>query len=294
VETAQWSSSNSIVQAAAGTQTQKQVPLLDGTYFVAFRDQSGQRSPVPVGVSAALPTPQPRLAVKTWTENPTFSGGTNTNLPYNAGKGGLFLDPASGLTGERIYADTFDLGQVYDVNIRRRIVSKPDIIDLAFDSLTGTFDAQLGDFDGTDLDQINAITYVRTTADNPAATPVWSAWNEYTNAIVRARGIQLKVVATTVSNRVGMVITQLGATAELQQRIESGSGAGSSTYNITFADPFYAAPQVSVSPSNLATGDYFTVSSVTRTGFTVVFTNSAGAAVTRSFSYTAVGYGKEV
>jgi len=293
VPPAQWSSSNAIVQAAAGTQTQKQVPLLDGTYFVAFRDQSRQRSPVPVGISATLPAPQQRLVVKTWTENPTFSGGTNTNLPYDAGRGGLFLNPASGLTGERIYADTFDLGQVYDVNIRRRIVSRPDAINIFFDSLSGVFDSQPGDFDGTDLDQVNAVTYVRTTLGNPAVAPVWSAWSEYANAIVRARGIQLKVVATTASRRVGMVITELGATAELQQRTESGGGTASSTYNISFASAFYAAPQVSISPLNLATGDYFTVSGVTRTGFTVAFANSAGAAVIRSFSYNAVGYGKE-
>ena len=294
VPPAQWSSSNAIVQAAAGTQTQKQVPLLEGTYFVAFRDQSRQRSLVPSGISAVLPTPQPRLAVKTWTENPTFSGGTNTNLPYSASASGLVLNPASGQRGERIYADTLDLGQVYDVNIRRRIVSRPDPINVLFDSLGGDFDSQPSDFDGTDLDQTNAVTYVRTTLGNPAVAPVWSAWNEYANAIVRARGIQLKVAATTVSNRVGMVITELGATAELQQRTESGDGTAASTYNIVFASAFYAAPQVTISPLNMATGDYFTVSSVTRTGFTVAFTNSAAVAVIRNFSYTAVGYGKGV
>jgi hypothetical protein len=242
-----------------------------------------------------LPTPQPRLVVKTWAEDPTFSGGTNTNLPYDAGKGGLFLNPASGLTGERIYADTLDLGQIYDVNIRRRIVSRPEAVSgVVFDSVSGEFDAQPGDFDGTNLDQTNAITYVRTTADNPAATPVWSAWNEYANAIVRARGIQLKVVATTVSNQVGMIISELGATAELQQRTESGSGTAASASGVVFTSAFYAAPQVTISPSNMATGDYFVVSGVTRTGFTVSFADSAAAAVTRSFSYTAVGYGKEV
>jgi hypothetical protein len=298
--TAEWSSSNAIVQSAAGNQTQKQVPLLDGTYFIAFRDQSGQRSPVPVGIPAVLPTPQPRLTVKTWTENPTFSGGTNTNLPYDASKLGLFLNPASGLTGERIYADTLDLGQVYDVNIRRRIVSRPEAVSgVVFDSVSGLFDAQPGDFDGSDLDQTNAVTYVRTTPDSPSGTPTWSAWNEYANAIVRARGIQLKVVATTVSSQVGMIISELGATAELQQRTESGSrplpaASGSSTYNVTFTNAFYAAPQVNISPSDMATGDYFTASGITRTGFTVSFANSAGGAVTRSFSYTAVGYGKEV
>jgi predicted phage tail protein len=292
---AEWNSSNAIVQAAAGSQTQKQVPLLDGTYFIAFRDQSGQRSLVPSGIPAVLPTPQPRLVVKTWTENPTFSGGTNINLPYNASKGGLFLNSASGLTGERIYADTLDLGQVYDVNIRRRIVSRSETASgVFFDGVGGNFEAQPGQFDGDDLDQTNAITYVRTTLTDPAATPAWSDWNEYANAIVRARGIQLKVVATTATNQVGMIISELGATAELQQRTESGNGTAASTYNIVFASAFYAAPQVTISPLNMATGDYFAVSGVTRTGFTVAFTNSVAVAVIRNFSYTAVGYGKEV
>jgi hypothetical protein len=44
----------------------------------------------------------------------------------------------------------------------------------------------------------------------------------------------------------------------------------------------------------LATGDFFAVTSVTRTGFTVEFKNSAGTAVNRQFTYTANGYGKEI
>jgi hypothetical protein len=44
----------------------------------------------------------------------------------------------------------------------------------------------------------------------------------------------------------------------------------------------------------MATGDFFTLTAVTRTGFTVAFENSAGGAVTRSFTYTAVGFGREI
>jgi hypothetical protein len=44
----------------------------------------------------------------------------------------------------------------------------------------------------------------------------------------------------------------------------------------------------------MATGDFFTLTAVTRTGFTVEFKNSASAAVTRNFTYTAVGYGREI
>lgn len=294
--TAEWSSSNAIVQAAAGSQTQKQVPLLAGTYFVAFRDQSGVRSATPVGVHSILPVPQPRLVLKTWAEEnlvPKF-GGTNTNLPYNSGKGGLYLNPATSLQGEYIYKDYIDLTKVYDINIRRRIVSAPATTGVNFDSVTGNFDDQPGNFDGTNLDQTNCVTYVRVTNDNPAGTPTWGPWNEYVNAIVRGRAIQLKVVATTVSSQVGMVISELGATAELQQRVESGSGSGNNTYTVTFTNAFYQTPEIIISPSDMATGDYFTVSSTSRTGFTVAFKNSGGTSVTRSYNYTATGYGKEI
>ena len=92
----------------------------------------------------------------------------------------------------------------------------------------------------------------------------------------------------------GLVISELGATAELQQRTETDSKTGSSTYNVTYADAFYAAPDVTISPSNMATGNFFTLTAVTRTGFTVAFKNSASAAVTRNFTYTAVGFGREI
>jgi hypothetical protein len=294
--TAEWATSNAIVQAAAGNQTQKQVPLLEGTYFIAFRDQSGVRSVTPVAIFAVLPTPQPRLVVKTWAEQnevPKFNG-TDTNFGYDAGYDGLFLDPSVDLEGEYIYEDTLDLGQVYDVNIRRRVVSGATTFGTLFDDVPGEFDAQPGDFDGDDLDQVNAVTYVRVTDDDPTGTPTWGDWNEYANAIVRGRGIQLKVRGSTRTTQVGLVISELGATAELQQRTETASGSGSSTYNVVYVDPFYTVPDVVISPSNMATGDFYTLTSVTRTGFTVAFKNSANAAVTRSFSYTAVGYGREI
>ena len=294
--TAEWATSNAIVQAAAGNQTQKQVPLLAGTYFIAFRDQSGVRSVTPVGIPAVLPTPQPRLVVKTWAEQnevPKF-GGTDTNLGYDAGYDALFLDPSIDLEGEYQYEDTLDLGQVYDINVRRRVVSAAVSFGTLFDSVSGLFDAQPGDFDGGELDQVNAVTYVRVTDDDPAGTPTYGDWNEYANAIVRGRGIQLKVEGATRTSQVGLVISELGATAELQQRTETDSKTGSSTYTVTYADAFYAAPDVNISPSNMATGDFFTLTSVTRTGFTVAFSNSASAAVTRNFTYTVVGFGREI
>ena len=294
--TAEWSTSNAIVQAAAGNQTQKQVPLLAGTYFVAFRDQSGVRSVTPVGIHAVLPTPQPRLSVKVWEEQnlvPKFDG-TKTNFIYDAGKVALYLNPATALTGTYVYKDTLDLTQVYDINIRRRVISYPVSTSINFDSVTGLFDDQPGDFDGGDLDQTNCVTYVRATNDNPAGTPTWGPWNEFVNAVVRARAIQIRVIGTTESNLVGLAVPELGATAELQQRVESGNRTGANAYTVTFAQAFYQTPNIVISPSNMATGDYYTVTATSRTGFTVNFYNSANAGVTRSCDYTATGYGREI
>jgi predicted phage tail protein len=341
IDTAEWSTSNAIVQSAAGNQTQKQVPLLDGTYFVAFRDQAGVRSENPVAISAVLPTPQPRLVLKTWTENPSFTGegeNLNLNLPPMLllledeyamldeegdpllqeslnGYAGLFLDPTIASTGSYVYAEELNLTQIYDVNIRRRIVSSPITISgITFDDVSGNFDDQPGDFDGGSLDVVNAITYVRTTNDSLSDNflledgddllledgtflfmdPTWGDWNEYVNAIVRGRGIQLKVEGSTLSSQVGLVVSELGAVAELQQRVESGSGTGNSTYTVTFTDAFYQTPEIVISSSNMVSGDYYTLSSASRTGFTVAFKNSSNVAVTRSFAYTATGYGKEI
>jgi predicted phage tail protein len=61
---ATWETSQEIVASAAGSQTQKQVPLLEGTYLVKFEDDTGNRSVNPALVVADLPTPQPRLLVQ--------------------------------------------------------------------------------------------------------------------------------------------------------------------------------------------------------------------------------------
>jgi predicted phage tail protein len=345
--TAEWATSNAIVQAAAGSQTQKQVPLLEGTYFIAFRDQSGVRSVTPVAIPAVLPTPQPRLLVKTWVEDPGFAGkGENLNIEIPTALmllensdgypsstlllengdtfieeslnayAGLFMNPAVALTGEYLYEEELDLGQVYDVNIRRRVISGAVTFGTLFDDVPGLFDDQPGDFDGDDLDQVNAVTYVSVANDEISdnilledgddllledgfllLAEAWGPWNEYANAIVRARGIRLKVEGVTSTAQVGLVISELGATAELQQRTETASLSGSSTYNVLFATTgsnFKEPPDVNISPSNMQTGDFFTLTSVTRTGFTVEFKDGASAAVTRSFTYTAVGYGREI
>ncbi len=317
---ATWEESQEIVAAAAGGQTQKQVPLLDGTYLLKFEDDSGNRSAVANAVVVDLPTPQPRLLVQSYREDqesPPFSGNP-IDMLYNAELDGLVIstgvavdsmatdgnwdalgtiDGVGGVlpSGEYEFGSTLDLGGVFDLNMTRYFVTRPYLPGNLWDDKLGDID-DWPEIDDSNIDGVNAQLYVRTTEDDPAVAPSWSGWREFSNAITRGRGFQFKVVATSSDPAQNIIIDELGCQLELQQRTEQSATltSGAATYTVTFIDSFYQAPSVGVTGYDMATGDYFTIAAVTRTGFQVTFRNSAGSAVSRQFAYTAIGYGREI
>jgi hypothetical protein len=315
---ATWEEAQELVPSAAGNQTQKQVPLLTGTVLVKFEDDTGNRSLNAATATTATPLPIPRLTVVTYAEDaetPPFTG-NYTNMAYASELGGLILtsgtnvdnmatdgnwdglnsiDSIGGVVsnGEYEFGSTYDMGGIYDVNLTRRFTTRPYLPASLWDDKLGNID-DWPLIDEANLDGVNATLYVRTTTDNPSGTPTWGAWKEFANAIVKARGFQFKVLAESTDASQNIIIDQLGATMELQQRIEQSAilTAPAATYSATFASGFYQPPSVGITAYNMATGDYFTISSVTDTGFQVAFMNSAGTAVSRQFTYNAVGYGK--
>ena len=315
-----WQESQDIVAAAAGSQTQKQVPLIEGTYLIKFEDDTGNRSAAPATAAVDLPTPQPRLLVQSYREDqesPPFSGNV-TGMVYSSELGGLilalgeFIDdlatdgnwdalgPIDGLSsnlgsGEYEFGSTYDLAGVFDLNLRRYLVTLPYLPGQLWDEITDLIDTWPS-VDGDVADQVNAALYVRTTDDDPGASPTWSTWNEFANAIVRGRAFQFKVIATSLSESENIVIEELGATLELQQRTESTGSitSGASAYAVTFDEAFYQSPAVGITAYNMGTGDYYAVTSQSRTGFTITFYDSGSTVVSRDFTYTATGYGREI
>ena len=99
---------------------------------------------------------------------------------------------------------------------------------------------------------------------------------------------------------------ELGYIAELERRTESSEEAvssGTGAKAITFANRFFTGtgsllgsnsklPSIGITAQNMQSGDYFTVSSVSATGFSVNFYNSSDAGISRNFNWSAVGYGK--
>jgi hypothetical protein len=317
---ATWEESQDLVPAAAGSQTQKQVPILEGSYLLKFEDDFGNRSVNATAVIVDLPTPQPRFLVKAYAEDqevPPFSGNV-TGMYYDPELDGIVIDSGQLIddmatdgdfdalpsidviggvnpAGEYEFGSSWDMGSVFDVNIRRRFVTRPLLPGELWDDNTLLID-DWPDIDEDNLDAVNAEMYVRTTNDDPAGTPVYGDWNQFANAIVRGRGFQFKTFATSTNPSINIIIDELGVEMELQLRTEQSAvlASGAGALAVTFDYAFYQAPNIGITANNMATGDFFLITAVTRLGFTVEFKNSAGTAVSRQFTYTANGYGKEI
>lgn len=315
---ATWENSQQIVSAAAGSQTQKQVPLLEGTYLIKFEDDTGNRSASAAIITTDLPEPQPRLLIEsiredqnyfttidemgTWDSlgtidsiQSTLFAGVKTNMQYDAGVDGLIISNVTLGTGEYTFASTLDMGGVFDVNLQRYLTTRSYLPNSLWDSQAELIDAWT-DIDGDAPDRVDALMYVRATQDDPAGAPTWGDWNELSNGLLRGRGFQFKLIATVESVNQNIIVDELGVLVELQQRTEQLgpiiSEQGTVT-NVAFANSFYAVPVLGYSAYAQSPGETTEIIDVSATGFTINFV-ADGASVARKFTYTAVGYGKRI
>jgi hypothetical protein len=316
-----WQDSQEIVAAAAGSQTQKQVPLLSGTYLIKFEDDTGHRSVDAASAVTTLPTPQPRLLVQSYREDQeaTPFPGVGTDMIYSVEYDALILalgvliddlatdgdfDALTSIDGESFagsgsyqFASTPDMGGVYDVNMRRYLATRALLMNELIDSMVSDIDSWSDVFGATaQPDYVSATLYVRSTNDDPSGTPTWSDWVEFANATKRGRAFQFKTEATTLSADQNILIDELGCEIELEQRVATAGPltSGAASYGVAFAEPFYAVPAIGVTAYNMGTGDYYSITAMSRSGFTITFYNASATVVSRNFTYSAVGFGREI
>lgn len=308
---AKWQDAQEIVVAAAGNQTQKIVPLLEGTYLIKFEDDGGRQSPSPgsndsdwnnTRITTNLPAPSERLVVSTINEHTNNFLGSKTDTIYDSSLDALKLvvtNNATTSSGQYAFTSTTDLGQPYDVNLKKILKANSFSLNSLWDDRTDLIDTW-GHIDAvggtTEATKCNAALYVRSTNDNPSGSPTWSAYKEFSNVLITGRGFEFKAILTSNDTNQNIAVTQLGVTLELQGRTESIStpiSTGSSQYTVSFTNPFKQTPTVVVTPTNQQTGDFFELANISRTGFQVTFKNG-NSAVARSFVWAASGFGKEV
>ena len=138
-----------------GNTTDVIVPALAGTYTMKFEDLGGRLSPIEAKVEFALPETEDELVIKQQREQTAFSGnisGTSPNEHLAVVSGALELkNPATSLTGTYEFANTLDLGAIYqNLRLKRHIKSEGFKLDNNFDALISV-DAS-SNFDGRDRD----------------------------------------------------------------------------------------------------------------------------------------------
>ena len=328
---ATFQNSTDLIQALAGNTTTAEVPYLEGEYILKFQDDGGRLCAGETSVIIDLPDNQAPLIALTRREdqdNPKFQG-TKTNVSFDAVTNslnlagtGLFdaitnfdteasIDDSGGISPTGTYefggaagSSFLDLGAVFSVDFKRHFLTEGFFPSDLFDA-RGLID-DITDFDGTTALDVNAEMQISVTQDNPGSgSPTYTDFQTFANGTYKGRGFKFK--ANLISNDIGqdIKVSQLGYTASLQRRTEQGnltaSGAGAKA--ITFTHPFFVGtssilgantnlPSIGINAQNMASGDYFEVSSVSGTGFTVHFKNSSNASIDRNFTYQAVRFGK--
>ena len=304
---ATFQSAQDVIEAVAGNTTEVIAPALAGTYLLKFQDDGGRFSANAASVNLSLVDILDSITVKTDREDTdgTPYNGTKSNLTFDSTLGGLKLtDPTANATGTYDFVDTLDLGGTFSLVLKRHFQGVGFYTGDQFDNRTELIDTWT-DFDGTVANDANAKIAVRTTTDNPSSSPTYTSFNDFANGTFKGRGFQFRITLETADTAQNMNLQQAGYTATMPSRTEQSSviASGAGAKAVTFTAPFFVGtsalgnlnsflPSVNISPQNMASGDYFELSSISGTGFTVHFKNSSNASIDRNFTYSAVGFGK--
>ena len=296
-----------IIQAVAGNSSEVICPALTGSYLLKFQDDGGRFSPTAAKVELTLPNIADSAIVKTDREDTdsTPYNGAKSNVQYDSTKGGLVLiDPTANAIGTYDFVDTLDLGATFSLVLKRHFQGTGFYTGDQFDNRTDLIDTWT-DFDGTEANDANAKIAVRTTTDDPSSSPNYTNFNDFANGTFRARAFQFRITLETADTAQNMNLQQAGYSATMLSRTEQSSliSSGSGAKAVSFTAPFFTGtsglgnansflPSVGIFPQNMATGDYFEVTNISGTGFTVHFKNISNASISKNFTYSATGFGK--
>jgi len=316
-----------LVTALAGNTTDVVVPSLDGEYILKFQDDQGNFSVGETSIIQDLPDlvdTQVILQDREDLDSPPFQG-TDTNTTFSNTASALQLtNPATNATGEYAFKDILDLGAVFSLDLKRIIRSVGFVIGTDIETIipNGSFwdDYAIdGNFDGAAADEANCQIQVAT---SQTASGSFGVFNNFANGTFKGRRFKFKLLLETTNVSQNMNVQQAGYTAEFQSRTEQNyqtggststapqqSGTSSSGKTVTFGTPFFVGtsslgganaflPSIGITIQDAQGGDFFTVTSVSGTGFNLKVKNRDTSGnetfVDRSFTFSAVGYGKGV
>ena len=310
--TGTWADSVALVEKISRPATSISVPARQGTYLIKAVDKLGNFSSNATAIISNVVGITNFNSIATQSEHPDFDG-TKTNVLVSDSTLRLdsseLFDSASGdfdtetsrffdsgvanadffASGNYEFSDVIDIGAKHTARITASLSQSSDNPDDLFDNRIGLFDSTNSNFDGDTPANANAHLEIATSDDNVTYTSFRSfVIGDYT-----ARYFKFRVVLISRDLASTPVVSAVSVSIDMQDRIFSGndivSGAGTKT--VTFTNPYKTVNYaLGITMEDANTGDFFTVSNKTINGFDILFKNSGGTNVSRTFDFIAKGF----
>ena len=249
--------------------------------------------------------------INSWTD---FDGATAFNVNAKLLVATTNSDPDTSVT-----ADSYTIsGTTITITKSSHGYSVGSFVNVNFTSGTGVD----GDYEIQTVPNANSFTLTSatslTTSGNCTYSAEFSDFMPFVNGTYVGRGFKFRADLESTDPAQSIEIDQLGYVAELESRTETSlnnSGAtngviasGTSTKSVTFTNSFFTGqtgtdigtdtvlPSIGITILNAQAGDFFTLPSITSTGFTINIKNRDVSGnetfVNRNFKYAATGFGR--
>ena len=191
-------------------------------------------------------------------------------------------------------AQTLSLSAIFDVSFIKSITIDQieDPYDL-FDDGRGVslFDDAPAPFDGNDPTNATAQLQIATSTTSLDNATSFQPMN--TSTSFKGRYFKFRLRLANKNNKTRAFVSGISIDVKMQKRTETGEdvASGTSTKSVAFTNPFFAIPSIGISAQNMATGDFFSISNKSISGFDIVFQNSSGSNINRTFDFVAIGHG---
>jgi len=314
---AEWSNSVPLVTKISRPGTSITVPARVGSYLIKAVDKLGGYSIDATVIATDIAAIGNFNAITTNTQNPEFSG-TKTNVVRNTDDGINYyltldstelFDSASGnfdsvtshnfdggtqnnnvvASGTYLFSDIpIDIGDAFTARITANITQTSTDRDRLFDNVSGLFDDQQSNFDGDAPSDCRSIIQISTSNDNVTYTD----FRNFSVGDYTARYYKFQLLMQSDDLGSTPLVYALSVTVDMEDRITSESDvvSGTGTKTVTYSITYKIIPALGVTAQNMTTGESYTITNKSTTGFQIAFTDSGGSGVSRTFDYIAKGY----
>ncbi len=284
------------------------IPVLGGTYLIKAVDTSLIQSLNAVSVTNGITKDLLALNVVEVVENETGFTGVKTSTVFDAGLNALRLDTADDIYD---WTDIYDIDDIYYGETGLAPVGYYEFGEVA--DLTNIFTSRISTsitLSGTDIfsdiyiiDDIYAVQNIYgadpseygfelqiSTSDDMIA---WSDWEPLIIGDTIARGLKFRAKLTTTLPNISPLLESASIDIDMPDRVYSQEDVTCPVSGMThtYSPAFKAKPALGVTAQDMATGDYFTITNQSATGFDIEFFDSSDTSISRTYDILAKGYG---